>query len=563
MSLRTRIIAALALVLIGFMTLGGLSLQRMGALQGVTGDIAGNRLPGIAMANSLAREGLRIRTLVLRQVLLDDPAAIRALDRDIRMAGGRIGQMLADDRMPAESQQERLLQHEVARRWAAFFDRLLPDTLALGRAGDRAAAIRRAITVDADAFEAFEQAIDQLIAHTTHGANAAGEQAGRVSSTGFRMIVGAMVLGSVLVTLIGLHLMARVGRPVLRLGVTLERMMAGDLSTPVPDCNRSDEIGSIARALDVVRGRAQDAERLAAAQAAQAAQAGADRAREERSRRMDALVGGFGDDAGRALASLQGAAQRLDGTSVQMSRAAEQGSRLNRTLPTASQGASGNAQTAAAATEELSASIAEITRQVGRSAEVSRRAVEETRRTDRAVRELAGTANRIGDVVKLISDIAGQTNLLALNATIEAARAGEAGKGFAVVASEVKSLASQTARATEEIGQQVGAIQGATGLAVEAIRAIAQVVAEIDQTASAIAAAVEQQGAATREIARNITGTAEAAGAVSRDTQVVRDAAEGNGRAAEQVRSASEELSATDTTLRHQVDRLLNGVRTV
>ncbi|MCI0753981.1 methyl-accepting chemotaxis protein [Teichococcus vastitatis] len=556
MSLRTRIIAALTLVLIGFMALGGLSLQRIGALQGVTGDIAGNRLPGIAMANSIAREGLRIRTLVLRQVLLDDPAAIRALDRDIRMAGGRIGQMLADDRMPAESQQERLLQHEVARRWAAFFDRLLPDTLALSRAGDRAAAIRRAITVDADAFEAFEQAIDQLIAHTTHGANAAGEQAGRVSSTGFRMIVGAMVLGSVLVTLIGLHLMAGVGRPVLRLTVTLERMMAGDLSTPVPGGNRSDEIGSIARALDVVRGRAQDAERLAAAQAA------ADRAREERSRRMDALVDGFGDDAGRALASLQGAAQRLDGRSVQMSRAAEQGSRLTRTLSTASQGASGNAQTATAATEELSASIAEITRQVGRSAEVSRRAVEETRRTDRAVRELADTANRISDVVKLISDIAGQTNLLALNATIEAARAGEAGKGFAVVASEVKSLALQTARATEEIGQQVGAIQGATGLAVEAIRAIAQVVAEIDQTASAIAAAVEQQGAATRKIARNITGTAEA-GAVSPDTQVVRDAPEGNGRAAEQVRSASEELSATDTTLRHQVDRLLNGVRTV
>ncbi|WP_120007719.1 methyl-accepting chemotaxis protein [Teichococcus vastitatis] len=556
MSLRTRIIAALTLVLIGFMALGGLSLQRIGALQGVTGDIAGNRLPGIAMANSIAREGLRIRTLVLRQVLLDDPAAIRALDRDIRMAGGRIGQMLADDRMPAESQQERLLQHEVARRWAAFFDRLLPDTLALSRAGDRAAAIRRAITVDADAFEAFEQAIDQLIAHTTHGANAAGEQAGRVSSTGFRMIVGAMVLGSVLVTLIGLHLMAGVGRPVLRLTVTLERMMAGDLSTPVPGGNRSDEIGSIARALDVVRGRAQDAERLAAAQAA------ADRAREERSRRMDALVGGFGDDAGRALASLQGAAQRLDGRSVQMSRAAEQGSRLTRTLSTASQGASGNAQTATAATEELSASIAEITRQVGRSAEVSRRAVEETRRTDRAVRELADTANRISDVVKLISDIAGQTNLLALNATIEAARAGEAGKGFAVVASEVKSLALQTARATEEIGQQVGAIQGATGLAVEAIRAIAQVVAETDQTASAIAAAVEQQGAATRKIARNITGTAEA-GAVSPDTQVVRDAPEGNGRAAEQVRSASEELSATDTTLRHQVDRLLNGVRTV
>ncbi|KAA2213080.1 methyl-accepting chemotaxis protein [Teichococcus oryzae] len=554
MSLKTRITASLAVMLLSFVALGGFALQRMATMQTVSENITRNWLPGLEASSGIARQGLHLRQLVMRHIVMTDLATLQAIDRDIDATRARAGRAIAEYERLATSPQARALHQELLRNWAAYVE-LLPQTQAMSHAGDKGGAAIRTGGVIREAFEAFDKTLDQLTAYNIDGAHAATDLAGRTYDTAFWMIIAALCAGAVLVALIGFNLIARVSLPVLRLTGSMERMTAGDLSVPVADRDNADEIGAMARALEVFRAKVQEGERLATAQAE------VDRAQQERGRRLETLVGRFGEETSQALATLQGAAQRLNGTSVEMTRSADEGARLTRTLSTASEGASSNAQTAAAATEELTASIGEITRQVSRSAEVSRRAVEETERTDRAVRELAETANRIGDVVKLISDIAGQTNLLALNATIEAARAGEAGKGFAVVASEVKSLASQTAKATEEIGQQVGAIQGATGLAVEAIRAIAHVVAEIDQTAAAIAAAVEEQGAATQEIARNIAGTAEAAGAVSRETAVVRSAAEDNGRAADQVRVAAGELSGTSDTLRQQVARFLKEVK--
>ena len=371
------------------------------------------------------------------------------------------------------------------------------------------------------------------------------------------MITGTLLLGTLLIGLLAVSLVRSISLPVQRLTGSMEAMSGGNLDVTIStaDRERPDEIGAMAKALEVFRTKVREAERLAAEQAR------SDQQGRERGQRVDAMVRSFGEETRRGLSALHAAAQRLAGTSSEMNRSAEDATRLTTTLSQASQSVSSNAQTAAAATEELTASIGEITRQVGRAAEVTRNAVSETERTDRTMRELADTANRIGDVVRLIADIAGQTNLLALNATIEAARAGEAGKGFAVVASEVKNLASQTAKATEEIGQQVGAIQGATGLAVEAIRSIASVVSEIDQTAAAIAAAVEQQGAATQEIARTIAGTAQAAAAVSRETSVVQGAAETTGRTADQLRAASSEVAQTTDSLNSGVDRFLKGIQ--
>jgi methyl-accepting chemotaxis protein len=181
--------------------------------------------------------------------------------------------------------------------------------------------------------------------------------------------------------------------------------------------------------------------------------------------------------------------------------------------------------------------------------------------TDQRIKVLAEAAQKIGDVVKLISDIAGQTNLLALNATIEAARAGEAGKGFAVVASEVKALATQTARATEEIAQQIGSIQAATGESVTAIARINEIIQRVNQIGSSIAAAIEEQGAATQEIARNVQQVAAGvAGVSSNITEVTRGTVE-TGTSAATVRSAAEALAQQSTTLRHEVDRFLAGVR--
>jgi methyl-accepting chemotaxis protein len=551
MTLRMRIATSLAILLVSFLALGGFALQRLGTVQSVAEEISGDSLRGISLIAEVTDLSQRYRTGVLLQALrpgahasAPDPQALRS----------GVDGFFTRYRPLVGSEQEQASFAEVSAAWQGYAE-MAGTQLRLIAAGRQAEAVA---DIDADAGKSFlrlQQALDALRRYTMNDADRFIAQSKTTYQHSTWLIAGLLALGAALLVATGLSLVATVSRPVLRLAGAMDRMTQGELETPVSDQGRQDEVGTMARALEVFRAKVRQGEQLASEQAA------LDGVQKERARRLDALVNGFGDETRGVLDSVRHSTERLNGTATEMSEAAIEGARLTGNLASVSEGASGNAQTAAAATEELAASISEINRQVSRSAEVSRRAVAETERTDRTVRELADTANKIGDVVRLIADIAGQTNLLALNATIEAARAGEAGKGFAVVASEVKNLASQTAKATEEIGQQVGAIQGATGQAVEAIRGIGMVVAEIDQTAAAIAAAVEQQGAATQEIARSIAGTADAASVVSRDTVAVRHAADTSGQAAQQVRTASQELNDHANALRAKVDRFLGLVR--
>ncbi|MBC9205955.1 methyl-accepting chemotaxis protein [Roseomonas aerophila] len=552
MTLRMRIAASLAILLVSFLGLGGFALQRLGGVQSVAETLSGNALRGAGLTAELTDLSQRYRTDLLARILRPQPASPGALETEVLR--GRMEGALDTYRPLIDSAREQALFAEVAAAWQGYAE-LAGSQLRLAGAGRAAEALA---SFDADAGRSFarlQASLESLRRYIISDADAAVAQSSDVYRQAAWLIGVLLALGSALAIATGLSLVSTISQPVLRLAKVMDRMTQGELDVAVADQHRKDEIGTMARALEVFRAKVGEGERLAAEQAA------LDQVQKERARRLDALVDGFGSDTRQVLDSVRRSAERLSGTATEMNDAAVEGARLTGNLVSVSEGASGNAQTAAAATEELAASIGEINRQVGRSAEVSRRAVEETERTDRTVRELADTASKIGDVVRLIADIAGQTNLLALNATIEAARAGEAGKGFAVVASEVKNLASQTAKATEEIGQQVAAIQGATGQAVEAIRGIGLVVAEIDQTASAIAAAVEQQGAATQEIARNIAGTAEAASVVSRDTAAARHAADSSGQAAQQVRTASQELNDHANSLRAKVDRFLGLVR--
>jgi methyl-accepting chemotaxis protein len=286
-------------------------------------------------------------------------------------------------------------------------------------------------------------------------------------------------------------------------------------------------------------------------------------AAEHESRRaaLHALAGAFEAKVSGVVEGVSRSAGELEAAVRSMSSTAGRSSEVSRSVAGAAEEASANVRTVAAATEELAASVTEIGRQMSRSAQIAARAVEDARRTDGVVQALAEGAQRIGTIVEMISGIAGQTNLLALNATIEAARAGDAGKGFAVVASEVKGLAGQTARATEEIGKQIGQIQGATGQAVEAIRGIAATIGEISQIAATIAAAVEQQRATTQEIARNVHQAADGNQRVSGLMDRVRGGASETLAVAERLTGAAGELGAQSAKLGEAVGGFLGEVR--
>ena len=305
--------------------------------------------------------------------------------------------------------------------------------------------------------------------------------------------VGVLV-GAGLASLIAIGFVAR---PVGRLTQTMKDLAGGDTSIAVPAADRRDEIGDMARAVVVFR---ENEIRASEAEAAKRA----DEAHREERRALETLTKSFGETMNRVVRTLSGTATEMQGSAETMSRLSSSTEARSSTVAQASHTTSSNVQTVAAAAEELSSSIGEIGRQVAESAKVAQRAVDEANRTDHSVQSLADGAQKIGEVVRLINDIASQTNLLALNATIEAARAGEAGKGFAVVASEVKSLANQTAKATEEIAAQIQGIQSATQAAVQAIGGITRTIGEMSHISTGIASAVEQQDAAAREIAQNV-----------------------------------------------------------
>ena len=273
------------------------------------------------------------------------------------------------------------------------------------------------------------------------------------------------------------------------------------------------------------------------------------------------IASGFEATLQGVVGTVASAAAQLRGTAESVSNSAEDTSRRSAAVATASEQASTNVQTVAAAAEELAASVAEIGRQVSRSTSIASSAVEEANRTNVSVQGLVEAVGKIGDVVKLINDIAGQTNLLALNATIEAARAGEAGKGFAVVASEVKNLATQTAKATDDIGSQIGGIQMATRQAVEAIQGISGTIEQISEIATTIASAVEEQSAATQEIARNVQQASGATSQVSSNISGVTRAAAETGKATQQVLGAADALAREAERMRTEVGTFFARVR--
>ena len=368
----------------------------------------------------------------------------------------------------------------------------------------------------------------------------------------------AALIGALLLFSIGIAwAVARsVVKPLSRLKLRMDALSKGELSLPVADADRSDEVGEMARTVEVFKEAMVETNRLRAEQV-EAEQ----RQMRERKQDMHRMADSFEGAVGEIIATVSSASSQLENSAGVLTSTATRSETLATRVAGASEEASSNVQSVASATEELSSSVHEISRQVQELARMANEAVAQARQTNDRVGELSKAAGRIGDVVELINTIAGQTNLLALNATIEAARAGEAGRGFAVVASEVKALAEQTAKATGEIGQQINGIQAATHEFVGAIKDISGTIEKLSEIASAIAAAVEEQGAATQEISRNVQRAAQGTMQVSSNIADVQRGASETGSASSQVLSAAKSLSGDSSRLKHEVGKFLNSVR--
>jgi len=369
------------------------------------------------------------------------------------------------------------------------------------------------------------------------------------------LIIAIAIIG-VVIAIAGTLFARTLTTPISGMVASMGSLAEGNLQAEIPARDRADEIGEMSKAVQVFKDSAIRTKKLE-----EEAEEQKKRAEEEKRAMMHKMADDFEDSVGGVVQTVSSAATQMNSTAQSMASIAEETSAQATTVAAASEQATANVQTVAAAAEELSNSISEISRQVAESSTVAKDAVDRATRSHDMIQGLVQASQQIGEVIQLINDIADQTNLLALNATIEAARAGDAGKGFAVVASEVKSLANQTAKATEQISQQINAVQGSTEESATTIEQVVEVIGKMDEIASAIAAAVEEQGAATQEIARNVEQAAIGTQDVSSNIQGVTQAAGEAGAASSQVLETSKELSKNATNLKVEMDKFLDQIR--
>ncbi|WP_420131976.1 methyl-accepting chemotaxis protein [Rhodopseudomonas sp.] len=440
---------------------------------------------------------------------------------------------------------------EAALFWTILDQRLLPAI-----AAGNAAAAEQAYADLSEAYAKHRVIIDDIV-RQANNANTLTEAAAaaRVSTlTELLWGVSLLVFACIALGIGGVAL--GVVRPITRMTGVMERLAHGDHAVAVPAVGRKDEIGAMARAVEVFK---QNAQRVLAMEAEQERSKAL--AEAERQAGMRRVADDFDRAVGQIVGRVTVASREMEQAASRMADTAETTQQLTATVAAASQQSSSNTQSASAASEEMASSVAEIGRQVRDSLRIAQQAVEQADHTNAQIADLSQSADRIGEVIKLINAVAEQTNLLALNATIEAARAGDAGRGFAVVASEVKALASQTAKATEEIASQINQMQQATQHSVAAIQGIGGTIRQISSISNAIAASVEEQSVATGEIARSVQGAAEGAAEVSGNVLKVSEGASETGAASGQLHGLARALSNESQQLQQEVDTFLAAVR--
>ncbi len=556
-SIRAKITAVVALLLVAVTGMGLLAVRNMRAINAHTVDIDSNWLPGVRVLGDLRAGLVSYRALVREHMLAEtaqDKQAVEKIMDEVIQSNLKIRQSYE---LLISTPEERAIYKEWVQA-SDSYDAGVREVLALSRnsvgkipheAHQLNVTSVNPIAIKADAI------LKKDIDLNNAGADASGRVAADDYASAFATLAAILGAAVILGVAVGFYLVRDVSRGIASIVTPMQALGSGDLTAQVPHQGEATEIGSMADSLQVFK------QALIAKKAADEAATLDAQAKIERGRRVDGITREFESMIGEIVETVSAASTQLEASAGTLTSTAERSQELTTMVAAASEEASTNVQSVASATEELTSSVNEISRQVQELARIANEAVDQARKTNDRVGELSQAAGRIGDVVELINNIAGQTNLLALNATIEAARAGEAGRGFAVVASEVKALAEQTAKATGEIGQQITGIQAATQDSVAAIKEIGRTIGRISEISSTIAAAVEEQGAATQEISRNVQQAAQGTLQVSSNITDVQRGASDTGSASSQVLSAAQSLSGDSNRLKLEVGKFLNSVR--
>ena len=556
-SIRTKIIAVVAFLLVAMTGMGLLAVRNMRAINANTVDISTSWLPSVRVLGDLRAGVITYRNVIREHMLSETLEEKLAMEKTLATVIEANTKYRATYEPMITSPEERALYAEWSKLWdkykAGTQEVMALSRQAVGKIPTEAHDLNT-YTVNKIGLEA-DAVLNKDIELNKKGADKAAQNAANSYVSALMMLAMILAAAVILGAGVSVYLVRDVSSGIASIVKPMQALGKGDLSADVPHQGEKTEIGAMADTLQVFK------QALIAKRAADEAAAADAEAKIERGRRVDGITRNFESMIGEIVQTVSSASTQLEASASTLSATANRAREVTNTVASASEEATTNVQSVASATEELSSSVTEISRQVQESARMATGAVGQARTTNDRVSELSKAAARIGDVVELINTIAGQTNLLALNATIEAARAGEAGRGFAVVASEVKALAEQTAKATGEISQQINGIQGATQESVNAIKEISGTIEKLAEISSTIAAAVEEQGAATQEISRNVQQAARGTQEVSSNIIDVQRGASETGAASSQVLSAAQSLSGDSKRLRLEVGKFLESVR--
>jgi methyl-accepting chemotaxis protein len=577
LSIRSLLVGLFTLMMVIIAGQGYLAINKISAVNDSVVDLGGNWLPSVNVVRAMNTSLARISAVEAKHVFSTDDASMAKLEKELETLIGQFETRRKQYEPLISSEEERALYRTFVKHWEDFL-KVHHELITASRKNENQKAAALINGRGSELSDALARDGRQLVDINVKGSEQAVAAAADNYSATRLMTFVILAIGIMISASAAMFSFFGVARPIGHITQSMGALAGGNTDAEIPYAARKDEIGHMAAAVRIFRDNMIANRRLEAEQKEAEQRAAVDRkaaeerelaqqkaaeekAAAERKAAMHALANSFEKAIGNIVDTVSSASTELEAAATTLTKTADTTQQLAGMVAAASEQASSNVHSVAASTDEMSSSVSEISRQVQESSRIAHDAVEQAQKTDARINALSQAANRIGDVVKLITAVAEQTNLLALNATIEAARAGEAGKGFAVVAQEVKALASQTAKATDEISSQIAGMQSETSLAVAAIKEIGSTIDRISEISSTIAAAVEEQGAATQEIARNVqqaaTGTSQVATNI---TDVNRGAAE-TGSASTQVLASAQSLAKESTFLRTEVDKFLVTVR--